>query len=63
MAPVAASQVTAELGFPVIVKPTGQGSTVGLTLVEDATALDAAVAVAGGFDADVMVERYVPGRS
>ena len=34
MAPVSAALAAQRLGFPLIVKPNGQGSTVGLTLVE-----------------------------
>jgi D-alanine-D-alanine ligase len=62
MAPVAPDVVANELGFPLIVKPNGQGSTVGLTLVEKAADLDAALAVAADFDGEIMLERYVPGR-
>jgi D-alanine-D-alanine ligase len=62
MAPVSAETVASKLGFPVIVKPNRQGSTVGLTRVETASELDAAVAHAARFGSDVLVERYVPGR-
>jgi D-alanine-D-alanine ligase len=62
MAPVLADVVTARLGFPVVVKPNKQGSTVGLTLVRDVRALDAAIAVAARYDDEVMVERFVAGR-
>ena len=40
-------------------KPNGQGSTVGLTLVKRKTELDAALKLAAAFDADVMIERYI----
>jgi D-alanine-D-alanine ligase len=62
MAPQAAEAVEHRIGFPTIVKPNGQGSTVGLTLVKDKKGLDDAVALASSFDSDVMIERYVPGR-
>lgn len=62
MAPVGADRVAAELGFPVIVKPSGQGSTVGLTLVESPDALQPAIDLAFEFDSSVMIERYVDGR-
>jgi D-alanine-D-alanine ligase len=61
MAPVTADAVVAELGLPVIVKPTGQGSTVGLTLVVAAASLERAIDEAARFG-EVMVERYVDGR-
>ena len=59
MAPATAEAVAAELGFPVIVKPNGQGSTVGLTLVSDAEALEPACELASRFDRAVMIERFV----
>ena len=43
-------------------KPNGQGSTVGLTLVRTPPELDAALELARGFDAQVMLERYIDGR-
>jgi len=62
MAPADAARVEAELGFPVVVKPNKQGSTVGLTVVKEAAAIDAAVSEAFRHDDEVMLERFVPGR-
>ncbi len=49
-------------GYPVIVKPNDQGSTVGLTLVESEDGLADALRLAGRFGRNVLMERYVPGR-
>jgi D-alanine-D-alanine ligase len=54
--------VSRELGFPVIVKPSKQGSTVGLTLVKDPDALPAALSEAYRYDDEVMLEQYIAGR-
>jgi D-alanine-D-alanine ligase len=62
MAPVAPDDVTTALGWPVIVKPSKQGSSVGLTLVKKAQDLDNAVKLAGHYDDEVMAEQYIPGR-
>lgn len=62
MAPVDIAKVVSTLGLPMIVKPSKQGSTVGLTLVKDARALDAAVALAFEHDDEVMLEEFIPGR-
>jgi D-alanine-D-alanine ligase len=62
MAPVDAREVESRLGFPVIVKPNAEGSTVGLTLVEEPEALEAAVASAARFDGEAIIERYIAGR-
>jgi D-alanine-D-alanine ligase len=62
MAPVLAHDVTESLGWPVVVKPNKQGSTVGLSIVREAGALADALDLAGRYDDEVMVERFVPGR-
>ena len=62
MAPATAREVEKTLGWPAIVKPSKQGSTVGLTLVREAADLDAAVSQALAFDDEVMVEKFIPGR-
>jgi len=62
MAPATTDEVESALGWPVIVKPSKQGSTVGLTLVRDPADLADAVEAAFRHDDEVMVERFVPGR-
>ena len=61
MAPAGASDAAA-LGWPVVVKPSKQGSTVGLSIVREAGAYDAAVQEAFRHDDEVMIEAFVPGR-
>lgn len=60
--PVEAADVTRALGWPAIVKPSKQGSTVGLTLVKHKRDLAAAIAEAARWDDEVMIEAFVPGR-
>src|ERR1700761_8359646 len=62
MAPVLAHDVSETLGWPVVVKPNKQGSTVGLTIVRQADQLAPALTLADRFDNEVMVERFIPGR-
>ncbi len=62
MAPVDAATVAATLGWPVVVKASKQGSTVGLSVVRSAEQLPAAIALAFAHDDEVLVERFVPGR-
>lgn len=62
MAPAAPDRVRDALGYPLIVKPSKQGSTVGLTLVRDPGGLAAAVREAFLHDDEVMLERFIPGR-
>jgi D-alanine-D-alanine ligase len=49
------------VGYPCIVKPSRQGSSVGLYVVERADNLETAVQAAGRFDTEVMIERFVRG--
>jgi D-alanine-D-alanine ligase len=62
MAPAAQSQVERQFGWPVVVKPSKQGSTVGLTVVKTARDYDPAVALARQYDDEVMIEQFIPGR-
>ena len=62
MAPVEPDDVTTALGWPVIVKPSKQGSSVGMTLVKKAQDLGNAVKLAARYDDEVMAEQFIPGR-
>jgi D-alanine-D-alanine ligase len=62
MAPVLLEDIEQRIGFPCVVKPSKQGSTVGLTVVRDADAVEEAVQLAARFDDEVMIEAFVPGR-
>jgi D-alanine-D-alanine ligase len=62
MAPVETVDVERNLGWPVVIKPNKQGSTVGLTVVRQTTEFAAAVRKAAAFDDEVMIEKFIPGR-
>jgi D-alanine-D-alanine ligase len=62
MAPATVDEVHEALGFPVIVKPSKQGSTVGLSIVKQPSDLAPAIDLAYQFDDDVMLERFIAGR-
>jgi D-alanine-D-alanine ligase len=62
MAPATVAAIDLELDWPVVVKPSRQGSTVGLTVVRDAAGLATAVEEASRHDNEVMIEAFVPGR-
>ncbi len=49
-------------GFPCIVKPASEGSSVGVSLVHDASELLPSLSVAHRYDPVALVERYVKGR-
>jgi D-alanine-D-alanine ligase len=52
----------ARLGWPVVVKPSREGSTVGITIVKDASGLSAAVDLARKCHGQTFLEAFVPGR-
>ena len=62
MAATTADAVERALGWPVIVKPNKQGSTVGLSVVREPSCLQAAIDRAGAYDTEVMVEAFIAGR-
>ncbi len=49
------------LGFPLVVKPAGQGSSLGISMVDDAGQLPAAVAEAARYGDQVLLEEYLAG--
>ena len=57
-----ANRIENNLGFPCVVKPNDQGSTVGLTIVKEKNELKKAFEFAKKFSAEFLVEKYIPGR-
>ena len=57
----AAVRAADRLGYPLVLKPIGQGSSVGMTKVFDAGELDEAVDLALGFDEPALVESCIVG--
>jgi len=57
-----ANAVEREIGLPLIVKPSKQGSTVGLSIVRQIGELWDAIDEAAKYDDEVMVEQFIPGR-
>ncbi len=62
MAPADQTRVGRDFGWPVVVKPSKQGSTVGLSVVKEPGQFEEAVTLARRYDDEVMIERFVPGR-
>ena len=50
------------INYPCIVKPNTQGSTYGLSIVNNAEELNRAVNFAKKYDSDVLIEQYISGR-
>jgi D-alanine-D-alanine ligase len=56
-----AARIEKEFGYPAIVKPNAQGSTIGVTKLDSGSGLVEALENARGNGGDVLIERYVPG--
>jgi D-alanine-D-alanine ligase len=50
------------LDFPIVVKPAGQGSALGIKFARTAADVPGALVAAFSYDTKVVLERYVPGR-
>jgi D-alanine-D-alanine ligase len=62
MAPVLLEDIEERIGYPCVIKPSKQGSTVGLSIVKQADQLEPAVQLAAKYDDEVMIEQFIPGR-
>jgi len=54
--------IESAMGFPVVIKPNDQGSSVGFSFVPDPSGLPGALEAASDYGDFVLVERYIPGR-
>ena len=50
-------------GYPLVVKPNAEGSTVGLTIVKHPSELNAALEKAGRHDSQILIEQYIDRKS
>jgi len=57
-----AARIDGEVGFPVVVKPNNQGSSVGFSFVESNRGLEKAFEIAAEYSDELIVEKYIPGR-
>jgi D-alanine-D-alanine ligase len=58
----ALEEIEARLGFPLVVKPAGQGSSLGVEFAPSRAEVPAALVAAFSYDDRVLLERYVRGR-
>ena len=52
----------AQLGFPLVVKPSRQGSSMGVSIVQEETHLEEACKIAWHYDDRLLVEQFIAGR-
>jgi D-alanine-D-alanine ligase len=61
-AAAALKDIERSLGFPLVVKPAGQGSALGIKFARSSGEVPSALLAAFSYDRKVLLERYVPGR-
>jgi D-alanine-D-alanine ligase len=61
LTPARIAAVPTDLGLPLIVKPAREGSSIGVTKVQSASEMAAAVEQAGQLDADILCEQFIAG--
>jgi D-alanine-D-alanine ligase len=59
--PSRADAITRETGYPLVIKPDSQGSSLGVTIVQSPDQVSAALRHAFQFDAFAVIERAIPG--
>jgi D-alanine-D-alanine ligase len=58
----AVSSVATEIGFPLVVKPSSEGSSVGVTIVDRQEEMAAAADKAFSYDREILLEKYIRGK-
>lgn len=58
----AVRKIINEFGLPVVVKAVAQGSSIGVTIVENENDLAKAIEIAKEYDNNILVEKYIKGR-
>ncbi len=56
------SQIEDIGGYPIVVKPADQGSTIGVSIIRDDTELQSALRLAQRYSKRLLFEKYIPGR-
>ncbi len=56
------NRARAEIGFPLVVKPSREGSSVGVSIVQEEQGFGAALDLAFSYDREILVERYIRGK-
>lgn len=55
-------ELSSQLAFPLVVKPSSEGSSVGVSLVYNYEELGPAAELAFGYDSEILIEKFIPGK-
>jgi D-alanine-D-alanine ligase len=54
--------VIEKIGYPLVVKPSREGSTIGITIIQDEGDLEDAINFAKIYDSSILLEKFISGR-
>ena len=60
--PICINEIKGVLGTPIVIKPVSEGSSIGISIMENARDIRAGIEKAFQFDLEVLLEEYVSGR-
>jgi D-alanine-D-alanine ligase len=55
-------EISGGMGYPVVIKPNAEGSTIGISRASGIEELEAGIRLASQYDCKVMIEKYIKGR-
>lgn len=55
-------EVLKKIGYPLVVKPSREGSTIGITIIQDEGDLEDAINFARIYDSSILLEKFISGR-
>jgi len=55
-------EITEKIGFPVMVKPAHEGSSIGMSKAVDSVSLEKALTTAAKYDDEILVEKWITGK-
>ncbi|HEY5501224.1 MAG TPA: ATP-grasp domain-containing protein, partial [Candidatus Humimicrobiaceae bacterium] len=56
------NDVIKKIGYPLVVKPSREGSTIGITIIQDESDLEDAINFAKIYDSRILLEKFISGR-
>lgn len=56
------NEIKKDIGYPLVVKPSREGSTIGITIVENENEFESAVNFARIYDNRILIEKFISGR-
>jgi len=56
------ADIREKIGYPIVVKPNAEGSTIGISCIKKASGLEEGISKAAPYDKNILIEKYIDGR-